>query len=954
MPKLRAIARRSPAQQGKSNPRKRTQNWIKLGGNVKSIDKIVSHNDLLSCASDIADNHGLNLLQGLQYQPLLPLPKMFHSVPEPYLEPQITDKSRIFYIGINWERLGRPKGRFHDALTALDSKDLVDIYGPELVHGVAPWAGFKSYRGELPFDGEAVKYAINQAGVCLALSSEAHKQAGIMSNRLFEGLAGGAAIIASPNVLIDKYFKDIVYFVDDTRGEAVLQQQVIEAMRKIRRNPEEAIRRTLEGQRIMREHCALEGSLRQIADNHARRAAHYESIAFRQGDITVICNLYNADADVFQAHMAQLASQSHCDITLHLICDTSSPNLDSKQLEFLRQGSVKSVTLHRLDYNPVPDRFDGPLLTRQRCGPLISSILKSMQTEYFAFVRIDDVLFSDHFTCLFKSLEGAPGAMAAASGMLTQTRSADGSRQRVFDSARFVDLDSIVLVTGSHQLGRFVFRSELLDDRYNLLLQMLDGEEHNYFRLAALLSGPLAQSCKATYVHDSALTAHVPFPVEPVEHQRQYIRDLFARDPKWLDRLDKGVKIPEFVYARGPAAPISWDQYVSPRGMTQLIKIDHWVATNRGGEGIKYLVDGFSQAEDKYIWLQADRGIIEFRLTEEAPGSPFPPDYQFAFVAAGRNAVENGRPQHCTIAVNGMVVAYMQIPESATEFRVAIPSRLVTNRLAYRIEFVPDHADVVFDETGAVADPRRLSLRIMRLAMLRKITAKQPLFAVGEIHACTATGRGAEALIRNFYTPESKFTWIAGAKGYVRFGLLQSTRAPRLLLGLSGRTSLQTKIGQVAKIRVNDIDCGEHPLSSAGKTVSIDLAAHGIFDRLLNVEISARHAEAVFDEMHNIVDHRLLGIAIHSLGVIDDDEGQDAANDEEKVAEYVAEPTVDEAEVRNEEGDAEMTNDGEHDNKDRADESTEGEKIRDGKENAEAPVASKAVSKKIVKGETER
>ncbi|MDT1107470.1 glycosyltransferase family 1 protein, partial [Pseudomonas aeruginosa] len=80
--------------------------------------------------------------------------------------------------------IGRPKGRFHEVLTRLDAQKMIRIYGPELIQGVAPWEGFQTYSGELPFDGSSMLEAINSCGVCLALSSKAHQNSGIMSNRL--------------------------------------------------------------------------------------------------------------------------------------------------------------------------------------------------------------------------------------------------------------------------------------------------------------------------------------------------------------------------------------------------------------------------------------------------------------------------------------------------------------------------------------------------------------------------------------------------------------------------------------------------------------------------------------------------------------------------------------------------------------------------------------------------
>ncbi|MFC6791834.1 hypothetical protein ACFQE0_20880 [Methylobacterium komagatae] len=55
-------------------------------GYEKSIMKLVSHNYALSCDSDLADNHALNLFQGLG-RPVTDLPKLFHSPPNPTFLP---------------------------------------------------------------------------------------------------------------------------------------------------------------------------------------------------------------------------------------------------------------------------------------------------------------------------------------------------------------------------------------------------------------------------------------------------------------------------------------------------------------------------------------------------------------------------------------------------------------------------------------------------------------------------------------------------------------------------------------------------------------------------------------------------------------------------------------------------------------------------------------------------
>ena len=288
-------------------------------GYEKSVDRFLSHNDIMSCDSDIADAHALNLYASCGRMPRMPLPRLFHAVPQPYLEPRITADSRMFYIGINWERIGRPKGRFHDTLVALDGKGLISIYGPEKMFGVAPWEGFKSYEGELPFDGRSVKSAINRAGICLTLSSAAHRETGIMSNRLFEGFGGGAAVIATPNPLIDKHFADCVYLVDDSRGEAVLGQQVLEAVREIRNDTAEATRRTLEGQRRMREICSLEGSIERLYQHHPARVAHYQQTCLAEAEVAVVLVDEYGLPGRLAARVRDYAAQTKGRIALHIV-----------------------------------------------------------------------------------------------------------------------------------------------------------------------------------------------------------------------------------------------------------------------------------------------------------------------------------------------------------------------------------------------------------------------------------------------------------------------------------------------------------------------------------------------------------------------------------------------------------------------------------------------------------
>jgi hypothetical protein len=832
-------------------------------GYQASIDKVTSYHDLVSCSSDLADAHGMNLLAGVGRAPQMPLPKMFHTLPEPFLKPRISEESRLFYIGINWERIGRPKGRFHDALVALDKKDLTDIYGPEKMMGVAPWEGFKTYCGELPFDGEAVKNAINRSGICLVLSSAAHKNAGIMSNRLFEGLAGGAAIIATPNALIDKYFRDAIYLVDDSRGEEHLYQQIVEVLRRIRADPDEAVRRTLVGQEILRTQCSLEGSIQALMVGNAARVAAFEAKFLAQADVTVIVTFFGRAYDDLKKHLEQFAKQRHARVTVHVVCDRRFASRDADALANAASGAIGTLLLHPINLETGTDSFDGEIVARARTGPAIAAILKQVDTPLFAFSTEGDWVFGDHFASLAKALQNEPKAMLAASGMIREGKGLDKTETRTLDSARFTDIDAITLVTGTGQVARFAFRRELLEGDYHYLMQLLDGEEHLYFRLAGVLAGPLAQTNYPSCVFRDSFVA--PEPEEPREHQRQYIRDLFARDSRWLDRLNKGSRFPEFVYAYSPGSPVRWQDYTAPRSVTHLLPLDTPVRTAIDGKGMNYLRHGFSHPEPDGIWIEAERGIIDFNLPPAEANRT--EDREIVLVMTGRRSIETGRDQHVTVALNGLVVAYAVAPDFEAELRLPIPVHLRNATQAFRIELIPDHSEMVYDASGKVSDGRRLSVKLRSITVERRSSEKAPMLNVDKAYPFGRGQPAAAALVSNFYPVEDGFAWVAGRKATVFFRIDRVPAAPILHLRLQGRKLIAAGRPPIVRLQVNGESVGEVQTADGEENFEIDIGAADISGRTLELVLEADAVEAVYDKDHRIVDSRLIGVAIRQIGV---------------------------------------------------------------------------------------
>ncbi|MFS0851629.1 hypothetical protein AB3M93_19520 [Novosphingobium panipatense] len=827
-----------------------------------SIDKLSTHNDVLSCHSDIADAHALNIFSGLRRPPITPLETLFHSLPQPFLPPNVSADSKLFYVGINWERIGRPKGRYHDTLVMLDNKELIEIYGPEEIHGVAPWGGFQTYQGELPFDGHSIRTAINSSGICLALSSEAHKSTGIMSNRLFEGFASGAAVIATPNPLIDKYFSDVVYLVDDERGEAMLGQQILSALRAIRADPEEAKRRILRGQEILREVCALEKSLEGIFQNNSARKKEFSENFLDDTEVTVVVDATAARKEDVSKQIDQLREQIRSIIDLHVICsDAYAGELDASP-----SGSLRTIRVHGRNLSTEPVMFDGVRGKVGRVGPIIADILKTVETPYFALLGASDLVFSEHFASAARAIRLCPGSSFAATGTISVQRSLQGSSSKTLESARFTDVESILVADGIDRRGRFLFSSDLLKPRFDTLLSLLDGQEFRYFLLAALLEGPLAQTGYATHIHDDYRSQ--PFePSESIANQQQYIRDHFMQDGRWLSRLARDAKLPEFVYAYSPGTPMRWSRMQQNDFSTKLIEADVMHSAVLGGTALKHLQEGFSHPEEGGTWLTTGPGRLSFALGRKVADAP--EDYELVIEMLGRRSAGTGRRQHCTVMINKVAVAYVEVAEGWTEHRFRIPPSLRRENQNMQVELIPDHAEVVTDERGHVIDPRHLSILVRSIGVMRDRRHSLPVLRIGEVYPCVEQSLGSRALVHGFHAPESNLTWVAGTRGEIAFRLEGEVRQPVVQLKLSGRRMRTSGAPQMVEVSVGSRVALTAQLNENPKIVKIPLLEDEA-KRPVELSLSLSHAEPVLDDVQNIIDPRLLGAGVFELSVVDE------------------------------------------------------------------------------------
>lgn len=241
-------------------------------GFVPHFANQLSHDYLATCGSQVLEAAMAPFRPDL-FREGQPLPVLNHSVPERYLSPTPTADRRLFYVGVNWERLGAPAGRHDILLARLDAAGLSRIYGPRFLDGIEPWGGFATYQGDLPFDGWSVVQAISDSGAALVLSSPAHYRDEVMSSRPFEASAAGVPMISERHPFMLRHFADAALFFDERAPIADQAEEITSLLAQLNAAPDEALRLATAAQKILREQFNLDDQFDAMVTSVQKRVA---------------------------------------------------------------------------------------------------------------------------------------------------------------------------------------------------------------------------------------------------------------------------------------------------------------------------------------------------------------------------------------------------------------------------------------------------------------------------------------------------------------------------------------------------------------------------------------------------------------------------------------------------------------------------------------------------------
>jgi hypothetical protein len=468
------------------NPVKFYEEW----GYLRASRNLTSHDDFISCSSDAADDHVRRMIRRSSTH-LAPKFKLYHSTADIMYPPSLGD-GKVAYAGINWDALRAGQSRHQEVLKSLDGSGLLRIYGPHMFMGVRVWAGYQSYVKEVPFDGTSMVKELHKAGAALVLSSAAHKEAGIMSNRLFETVAAGALVICDENRFAKRHFGDCLLYIDSRDPAEKIVADIRRHLGWAQANPSDALDKIAQAQDIFRQGFSLIQNLRTLYEG--LQARKQQLLELGQPAVTtpftVAVNYLMPRYDIatLRQHVASASSQDYPDQQANLIVDKGVSPCERTEIDRVIATAKTSMTVVELRF--VERDSTGAIRATRLLGAVINDLLQTQreQVDGFMVVAPNETLLSNHVSVLARELRSNPEVKHAATAALLQNENL-----RVNSVHEVIDFGHVDR-EGPPGYGRFLFRCSAIPADLDSAIPYLEG------RPLALLfeDGPVKQLLPAT------------------------------------------------------------------------------------------------------------------------------------------------------------------------------------------------------------------------------------------------------------------------------------------------------------------------------------------------------------------------------------------------------------------------------------------------------------------------
>jgi FMN phosphatase YigB (HAD superfamily) len=450
------------------------------------------------------------------------------------LEPRLVNP-KLFYCGMNWERVVHNSNRHEGLFKLLDNSGCVKFFGPEKVEawgGIRPWEGYKCYQYSIPFDGFSILQEINECGICLVLSSDIHRRAGAATNRVYEACAAGAVIISDDNEFMQHYFNEAALFINYNKSNPLdTYNQIMEKYEWIKQNKNEALELAKKAQKVFREMFAMDKQLLNLVNNHSSRYNVIKNDLFALNHYKRVLVTYTIttikieDAMLMsQKVISNIENQYYENIILGIACDVSIAYELQKLLKTV-SARVKIIPLNIFDFK------GSQKLTSAQC---IRFLTNYISYDYLINTTADEIWFYDHVTTLIRTIYDDASEIAY-SGRL----GLDNLGYRRTESFEPINANTLFYMQAPNWVpapGQVIFSREIINQVPDFIDDCLDGYEHYaFFALAYLKYGKkVSFSSRMTFVYnwDKLDKRNI---ILNEEYQIRFIRDLIKYEMKGLE-----------------------------------------------------------------------------------------------------------------------------------------------------------------------------------------------------------------------------------------------------------------------------------------------------------------------------------------------------------------------------------------------------------------------------------
>ena len=440
------------------------------------------------------------------------------------LEPNLHNP-KMFYCGMNWEKVVYNSNRHEGLFKLLDKTGKVKFFGPDVVKawgGLKPWEGYECYQYSIPFDGFSILKEINKCGICLVISSDIHRRAGAVTNRAYEACAAGAVIISDENEYMKEYFSGAALFINYNKNNPQdTYRQIMEKYQWIVTHPDDALDLARKAQMVFKEHFGLEKQLLNIVKRHPIRFASIASDLFAKDDgktvlVSYVLNSQNLEdaKGCLDKIIKNIHNQYYKEIVLAIAVDWAC----AKEVEVYLKDKLACVKVEAMEL------FDKKGSRKITDGQAIRYLQKRTPHDYFMNTNASEYWYYDHVTTLVRAIEDDE-SLGAYSGRLLDSGNGYPAPER-FDVYTKAELASMNDINAYDLPGHFlfVFAAHVLVPDY--MFGCLDGlEQYAYANLIAVkFNKKLSFSRRITIIKKSD-SKDKRYSVVPSEMQIRLIQD---------------------------------------------------------------------------------------------------------------------------------------------------------------------------------------------------------------------------------------------------------------------------------------------------------------------------------------------------------------------------------------------------------------------------------------------